>query len=626
VLRRLLAHALIASGARAERGGRLGLACRRYRAAVAVAPRYAPAHLNLGAALEADGDAAGAFAAYRAALGAEDDNPFAHYNVGRLHHARGELEAAEGHLRRALQRKPEFTDALIALAAVRDARRDAAGAAALLERALALAPAHGGAWFNYGELLWRLERYDEAEDALRRTLALEPRFIPAWHLLANMLRGLSRIGEALEALAAARRLEPARFDLESMELHALMLEDSLPAEKLFARQRAFGARLEAAVPASRAEYAQSADAERRLRVGFVSCDFNRHPVGWFALPLFERLERSRVEVICYSTATRPADEVTAKLRAAADAWRDSGALTDHALAGLIRADAIDILVDLTGHVGVLRLGVFARQPAPVQASWLGCLGSTGLTRIQYRLTDARADPPGAADRLHTETLVRLPHSLWCYRPAHAQAQATERPGARTGHVTFGSFNHAPKISATARRLWAEVLRRAPRSRLLLAGVPDGRARRNLLEDFAAAGVEDSRLTILPRMTFAEYLRQFDAVDLAFDSLPYGGGTTTFDALWMGVPVLALAGERSVSRSAASILSGVGLHDWVSASPEEYVRRALAHAADSARLDDLRATLRARLRDSPLMDEAGFARDMEAVYRAMWRAWCERRLA
>jgi protein O-GlcNAc transferase len=404
-----------------------------------------------------------------------------------------------------------------------------------------------------------------------------------------------------------------------------MLEDRLPAEKLFARQRAFGARLEAAVPASRAEYAQSADAERRLRVGFVSCDFNRHPVGWFALPLFERLDRSRVEVFCYSTATRPADDVTAKLRAAADAWRDSGALTDYALAGLIRADAIDILVDLTGHVGVLRLGVFAQQAAPVQASWLGWLGSTGLTRIQYRLTDARADPPGAADRLHTETLVRVPHSLWCYRPVHAQAHATERPGARTGHVTFGSFNHAPKISATARRLWAEILQRAPGARLLIVGFPEGRARRDLLREFADAGVDASRLTVLPRVSFGEYLRQFDAVDLALDSTPYGGGTTTFDALWMGVPVLTLGGERSAGRSSASILGALGLDEWVAATPDDYVRLALARAGDGARLAELRTTLRARLRDSPLMDEAGFARDMEAAYRAMWRTWCAQRI-
>jgi len=624
VLRRLLANALIASGARAERSGNLGLAGRRYRAAVAVAPRYARAHLNLGAALEADGDASGALAAYHAALGAEADNPFAHYNVGRLHHARGATDAAEAHLRRALQRKPDFADALIALANVLDARRDATGAAALLRQALALAPSDGGAWFNYGELQWRLARYDEAEDALRRTLEIEPRFIPAWHLLGNLLRGTSRLAESLEALAAARRLEPARFDLESMELLTLTLSDALSAEALFERQRGFGARLEAAVPARRAAHAQSADPERRLRIGYVSCDFNRHPVAWFVLPLLERHDRACFEAICYSTGDR-VDEVTAQVRAAADGWREAAKLTDAELAQLVERDGIDVLVDLTGHAGALRLGVFALQPAPVQATWLGYLGSTGLTRIQYRFTDARADPPGAADSLHTEELLRLPHSLWCYRPVHNERHAAEPPSRARDFITFGSFNHAPKLSAGTRRLWMQILRAAPRSRLLVVGLPEGRARRAFLQAFVDAGVDAARLTILPRVPFDEYLRQFDAVDLAFDTMPYGGGTTTFDALWMGVPVLTLVGERSAGRSSASILGELGLHDWIAGTADEYVARALAHAADGARLAELRATLRARLRASPLMDEASFARDFEAGCRAMWRAWCARRL-
>lgn len=624
MLRRLLANALIASGARAERGGRLELACRRYRAAAALAPRHAPAHLNLGAVLEARGDAAGAFAAYRAALGADADNPFAHYNAGRLHHARGELDTAEAHLRSALRAKPAFAEALITLAAVLDARGDAPGAAALLDQALALTPGNGGAWFNYAELLWRLARYDEAEDALRRALEIEPRFIPAWHLLGNLLRGTSRLAEALEALAAARRLEPARFDLESMELLSLTLSDSLPPAALFERQRAFGARLEAAVPARRAPYAQSADPERRLRVGYVSCDLNRHPVAWFLIPLLERHDPAGYEAICYFTGDKR-DEVTGQVRAAAGGWRDATALTDAQLAQQIEQDGIDVLVDLTGHAGALRLGVFARQPAPVQATWLGYLGSVGLTRIQYRLTDARADPPGAADALHTEKLVRLPHSLWCYRPVHDAAHAAAPPHPAQGCITFGSFNHAPKLSAATRRLWAEILRGAPGARLLIVGFPEGRARRALLGEFADAGVDASRLTLLPRVSFGEYLRQFDAVDLALDSLPYGGGTTTFDTLWMGVPVLTLAGERSAGRSSASILGALGLEDWVAATPEDYVRLALAHAADGARLAQLRATLRARLRQSPLMDEAGFARDMESAYRVMWRTWCAQRI-
>lgn len=625
MLRRLLAEALIASGRRAESRGELERACRRYRAAAAVAPRHAPAYLNLGAALEASGDAAAAARAYATLLAAEPANPYASYNLGRLHHARGEPAAAERLLRIALQGKPDFTDAGIALANAQEARGDLAGAASTLQSTLALRPGHGGGWTNYAGVLWQMGRADEAEAALRRVLGLDAASVAARLLLGNLLRGTSRLAEALEAFAAARRLDPARFDVESAELLTLTLSDSLPAADLFARHRAFGARLEAAVPARSAPHALAREPERRLRVGYVSGDFNRHPVAWFMLPLLERHDRSAVQVFCYYTGEK-SDETTARLRAVADVWRDAAALPDEELADLIQRDAIDVLVDLSGHSGVCRLGLFARQPAPVQVSWLGYLNTTGLTRIGYRLTDARADPPGASDRLHTEKLVRLPHSLWCFRPPYAAAHAAPSPWHKNGHVTFGSFNHAPKLSATVRRLWAAILQKLPQARLVLVGVPDGRAREDLLRDFGAAGIDAARLTILPRVPIGEYLEQFDAVDIALDTAPYGGGTTTFDALWMGVPVLTLAGERPASRSAASILGGLGLEDWIAASEEEYLRIALAQAADTERLAALRGSLRRRLQASPLMDEARFARDVEAAMREMWRTWCGQAVA
>ncbi|MDA1118477.1 MAG: tetratricopeptide repeat protein [Proteobacteria bacterium] len=401
-------------------------------------------------------------------------------------------------MRAALRSKPDFADALVMLAYVQEAQSDLPAAAGSLASALAMRPDLGGTWYHYGEVLWKLDRYDEAEVALRRTLEIEPRFVPAWHLLGNMLRGTSRLEDALQAFAAARRLEPLRFDLESMELHTLMLSDTRSAEEVFARHRAFGERLEAAVPARTAPYANSRAQERRLRIGYVSCNFNRHPVAWFMLPLLERHDRGMVEVICYSTGDK-VDEVTGALRAVADTWRECHALDDAALGELIRHDAIDVLVDLIGHAGALRLGVFARQPAPVQLSWLGYLHSTGLTRIGYRLTDARADPPGRSDRLHTEKLVRLPNCQWCFRPPYAAEPAPQPPCLGNGYVTFGSFNHAPKLSATVRRLWAELLLRMPQSRLLLVGVPDGRAREDLLRDFGTAGVTADRLDILPRV-------------------------------------------------------------------------------------------------------------------------------
>jgi len=367
VLRRLLADALIASGGRAERGGRLAAACGRYRAAAAVAPGYAPALLNLGAALEAAGDKAAAERAYRDLLAAQPAHAFASYNLGRLHHARGDLGEAERLLRQALRGKPDLADALVTLAHVHEARGEQVAALASLERALALRADFAGTWYNYGVLLWQLGRYDEAETALRRALELEPRFVPAWHLLGNMLRGVSRIADALEAFAAARRLAPERFDLESMELQALTLSDAISAEELFARHRAFGARLEAAVAPRFGSWQNDRNPERRLRVGFISGDFHHHPVSWYAIPLLERMDRERHQVFCYSTGTQ-LDRATEQVRHAADVWRDVAASRDDEVADVIAQDRIDVLVDLAGHSGVARLGIFAQQPAPVQVS------------------------------------------------------------------------------------------------------------------------------------------------------------------------------------------------------------------------------------------------------------------
>jgi predicted O-linked N-acetylglucosamine transferase (SPINDLY family) len=476
------------------------------------------------------------------------------------------------------------------------------------------------AWILRSGVLRSLDRLDAAEDAARRALAAAGASVEAHYALGLVLRAQARLGEASDAFAAAVRLAPDRLDLEPAELLTLTLGEAASAEALFARHRDYGARLERAVPQRYGAWRGTREPERRLRLGFLSCDFNRHPVSWFALPLFAALDRARCEVRCYSVGERR-DEVTAQVRAAADAWLDAQDLGDEALADAIHADGVDVLIDLIGHAGTARLGVFARRPAPVQASWLGYLNTTGLTRMHYRITDARADPPGAADRLHTERLARLPHALWCFRPSYAAQHVPQPPCARNGFVTFGSFNHAPKLSGTALRLWAAILRSLPEARLRLVGVPEGRARAALLARFAAAGVGEERLTILPRVSLGECLQQLDEADIALDPMPYGGGTTTFDALWMGVPVVTLAGERSPGRSAASILGALGLEDWIATSEEGYVRLAAARAAHAAGLAALRGTLRGRLRASPLMGEAGFARDMEALLRGLWREWC-----
>ena len=647
------ADQLIAEGNRAESAGALQEACELYRRAVASAPRYAKAHLNLGIGLETLGDAAGAAACYESALALDAADPYASYNLGKLLYARTELPRARQLLEQALRQRADFPEARIVLAYVLQAQGEHAAAAAQLKTALPQRPedfvaratlfhlleAQGDlaeaaaqleqvlrdkpdwteALYNYGRTLMRLERDAEAEAALRRVLALDPGFALAYRMLGNLLHRQGRVDEMLALCGAGRRHLPQSFELESFELLLLNFTDGISEKALYERHRAFGERLERSVPPFTP--ARERGSPRRLRVGYVSGDFNYHPVGLFVLPVLERHDRERFEVFCYATGTK-ADPFTRRLSAHADTWRDVAALSETQLAETVHRDRIDILIDLAGHSGVSRLGVFARQPAPVQAAWLGYLNTTGLSRIRYRITDGYCDPPGAADRLHTETLVRLPQSQWCYRPFVSVEHARTPPLESAGHVTFGSFNQTAKLSRTTRLRWAQILRQLPDARLVVVGVAPGRAAADSLRhDLTEAGVSAAQITLVPFVPVQDYLRWYDAVDIALDAMPYSGGTTTCDALWMGVPVLTAPGLRPVSRSAASILTSIGLGDWIAADAEDYVRRAVRFAGDAGRLAELRRTLRERLRASSLMDETRFTGDLEQAYLQMWREWC-----
>lgn len=657
MLRRLLsrlsrraAERLVTEGNRAEAEGRFAEACERYQAALKILPGHAPAYLNLGIALEGAGDARAAREAYLATLEVDPGNPYAHFNLGKLLHAAGNHPEAARQLRAALEHKPDFTDARVVMASVLEAQADAEGATAMLRQALEQRPDYAGAWYNYALLLQRLDRVPEAEAAmrralelwperadlwlrqaellkslqrlaeseaaLRRTLALDPRLPGTYRLLASILADQQRLEEALQVLAAGREFDADGYT-RACELFMLNFHEGISSEALFERHKAFGAQVEGLHPARFEPFTSSRDPERKLRIGFISGDFRAHPVGWAFQPLIERLDRSRYEAYCYSVF-EAADDVTRRIAVSATLWHEASALSPRQLADFINKDRVDILIDLSGYGGIAPMEVLASRPAPVQASWFGYLSTSGMKRLDYRITDLYADPPGLAERFHTEKLLRLPHSQWCYRPPGDAEPPPAPPCERNGFVTFGSFNQSAKLSPTARRLWAGILKRVPGSRLLVVGMPPGPATQALLDEFERHGVARGAVSVEPRLLLADYFRKLREVDVALDTMPYSGGTTTCDTLWMGTPVVTLTGERSVSRSAASILSVLGLGDWIAASPEDYVARAVELAGKVA---GSRQGLRERMRASPLMDEAGFARDMEALYRQMWRNWC-----
>jgi predicted O-linked N-acetylglucosamine transferase (SPINDLY family) len=530
---------------------------------------------------------------------------------GRALRAQNRMDEARDVLLRALRVEPRSFDAHAELFEVQIARGDLAAAVESLRMLIEHRPEWTDAHYNLGVLLKKLARPEEAERAFRAALARQPAHRGALRALGGVLLAKGRVDEALAFYRGARAADAADFGLESAELFALSISEGVTQQALFERHADFGRRLEAAVAPLPAA---PKSGRKRLRVGYLSPDFRYHVVTLFALPVIERHDRDRFEVFGYSTGDVD-DEYTRRVAAACDHWRPAGAAADAALADAIRADGIDLLVDLAGHSGTPNLGVLARRPARVQATWLGYLTTTGLSRIDYKVSDSTIDPPGATERYNTERIARLPHSLWCYRPLMQSDPAPAPPCLRNGDVTFGAFNQTMKISGSTRQLWRRILEALPRARLLVLGVPPDVAA-GLAADLACG---EDRLRMLPYVSLADYHGAFASVDIALDTTPYSGATTTLDALWNGVPVVTLEGERSASRSAASLLRTLGLADWIAATDADYVGLAVRFAAEAEVLSGLRSTLRARLRASPLTDEAGFTRDLETLYLGMMRA-------
>jgi predicted O-linked N-acetylglucosamine transferase (SPINDLY family) len=372
-------------------------------------------------------------------------------------------------------------------------------------------------------------------------------------------------------------------------------------------------------------HANDRSPERRLRIGYVSPDFREHSVAFFLAGLLEHHDPFVTEVFCYSDSTTR-DAVTVRLEGLATHWRKIINLSDSRVADLIRRDGIDILVDLAGHTANNRLLVFARNPAPVQVTWLGYPNTSGLDTIDYRITDTFADPLGSTEHLHSERLIRLPLSAWCYRPLEDSPPVNASPVHETGHITFGCFNAMPKINRSLLELWSRILLAVQDSRLLLknsalGGLP---MQEQLRKQFQEMGIGPDRVEMAGRVPdLCGHLATYGRVDIALDTFPYHGTTTTCEALWMGVPVVTLLGRTHVARVGVSLLSNLGHPEWLAPSPHEYVNLAVDLAQDPSRLAALRSTLRKRMEASPLTDSPRFARDIEAVYRDMWRAWCAR---
>jgi predicted O-linked N-acetylglucosamine transferase (SPINDLY family) len=491
------------------------------------------------------------------------------------------------------------------------------------ERAAQLEPNSHVPWFMLGNVASELGELDAAVDHYAHARDLSP----SDHVIRYNL-GLNQhwrgyIDTAIEELRAACTLNPSYLLAQSSLIMALHSSDRIDPEEIAADIREWGTRFSLKHPASvMTAERPGADRPEHLRVGFVSADLRTHSVAHFFEPILSARDRGAFTHVLYNNS-HIQDAVTQRLRSYADEWRDVWQLNDDGLIEMIRADRIDILVDLSGHTASNRLAVFARRAAPVQISYLGYPSSTGLATMDFRITDAVTDPPVPADAWHTERLLRMPDSQWCFRPFGTPAAPGPLPARKAGFVTFGSFNNLTKASDTLLTCWVQILVELPTSHLRLTRVRSAQRMDEIIALFARSGVAPERIEGMPFANDPPYGQQFEGVDIALDSFPYNGVTTTCETLYFGVPVVSLYGRNGVSRSGLSLLGGLGLGELAASTPERYVEIAVALASDLSRLEQLRASLRARFERSPLCDEKRFAVKFEELLHTAWRKRAER---
>ena len=533
----------------------------------------------------------------------------------------GRLAEAQAALREVLNRHPDHPAAVHLLGIVAGRLGQTAESVQLLRRAVRLQPHSAQAHNNLAFALRLSNSADEAITEFNRAIQIRPDFAEAHSNLGNALIDVGQFDQAITSHRQAVRLNPDDAKEHSNLVFLLHYHPAYDARMIHEELRRWNQRHAEPLKKLIQPHANNRDPDRRLRVGYVSPDFREHPVGQNLLPLLREHDRRQMEIFCYSNVLRP-DARTDQLRGYADVWRSIVGLPDSQVVSQIRQDGIDILVDLALHSANNRLLVFAHKPAPVQVTYLGYCGSTGMDAMDYRLSDPYLDLSDSDLTIYSEQTIRLPETYWCYRSTGPTPDPSPPPVATAGYLTFGCLNNFAKVSPPALDLWAEILQAVPRSRLFVHCRPGTRLDA-MRERFAGKGISPDRLEFPNWQPWLEYVQTYGRIDIALDPFPWGGGITTCDALWMGVPVVSLAGPTAVGRGGASILANVGVPELVARTPEQYVRIAAALAGDLPRLAELRRTLRARMQASPLMDAPRFARNFEAAYRQMWRNWCER---
>ena len=540
------------------------------------------------------------------------------FQLGLMLRDQGELDQAISVLRDAHRSDPRHADTLNALAEILAERGELDAAASAVSAALALRNDDPIALDILGSILYRKGQLDEAQEACRRAIAIQPGMSSAHLTLGNILRELGEIDAAISSYRRAVALsnDPVA---DSNLVYALCFHPGYDGKAILQEHLRWDRQHAQPLRSLVSPHENDRNPDRRLRVGYVSPHFCSHVLSLNFMPLFGNHDHQQFEAYLYSGVTRP-DEITQRLRGYADVWRDCVGMSDERLAQQIRADRIDILVDLTMHMANGRPLLFARKPAPIQVACDAYPGTTGLSAMDYRLTDPWIDPPGQFDNEYSEKSIRLPDSFWIYDPLTAEPPVNELPALAAGHVTFCAMHTFTKVNDGILRLWAKVLRGVPDSRLLMLAYGQA-VRSRVLKVMASEGITPDRIEFIARQPRLEFLKLYHRCDIHLDTLPYNAHTTALDSYWMGVPMVTLVGKTVVGRAGWCHLNNLGLAELAASSEEQFVGIAVALARDLPRLASIRATLRQRMESSPLMDGRKFADAVGSAFREMWRRWC-----
>ena len=595
-----------------------------YQKALALKPDYADAFNNLANIFKKQGHLNQAAAIYKKAISLQPDNAVAYNNLGHVYRDLGCVGDELLCYKKALQVDPDNADAYLHLGNALQYRGELDNAIVCYQKAIEKKSDFPEACNNLGSALIMQGHLNEAAQYFRKALLMNPYYAEAYNNLGSVNQNQGKFREGIFCFRKALEIKPDYVKAHSNLLYTMHYDPEIGSEMLYQEAIQWWQQhgIEKSAPVHPVAVTEKAG---RIKIGFISPDFREHSVSYFFLPFLRYHNCDAFEIFCYSEVKRE-DKITDRIKELSDHWRPIAWLNDRSVAEQVRRDGIDILVDLAGHTAENRLLVFAYKPAPVQVTWLGYPNTTGMPVIDYRFSDDIADPPGESDTYHSETLIRLPQGFLCYGPPEDAPSVSGLPALKNAWITFGSFNNLPKINPEVIALWSRLLDQVAGSRLLLKSkqFADEQVRQRFWDLFSGCGVGAERISLLPRVdSTAGHLALYDQVDIALDPFPYNGTTTTCEALWMGVPVITLRGNRHAGRVGASILNRIGLAEMVAESQDRYVRIGMELAHDIDTLKNMRAGMRARMQSSVLCDGKSFARTMENTFQTLVWVMCSR---